>query len=174
MTLRALSLWQLWGSAVAEGHKLVETRHWSTKYRGDIAICGAKRPTRSAEVLAIGAAMPKCEARTWVERWRDCDHADEFGAVLCVATLTDVLPIDNEGTFGRESMFPMVGGRKLMPTLAQPAELELGDYSDGRFAWLLADVRTLERPVPVVGRQALFTLPADVEAAVRAQLTTAS
>lgn len=40
----------------------------------------------------------------------------------------------------------------------------------GPVAWLLADVRVLPVPVPCRGAQGLWTLPADVEAAVLAQL----
>ncbi|ETI62979.1 hypothetical protein C100_14945 [Sphingobium sp. C100] len=43
--MKALSLWQPWASAIALGHKRIETRHWSTGYRGLIAIHAAKRWT---------------------------------------------------------------------------------------------------------------------------------
>lgn len=34
-----------------------------------------------------------------------------------------------------------------------------GDYSAGRWAWHLADVRGLDLPIPMRGMQGLFTLP---------------
>ena len=40
----------------------------------------------------------------------------------------------------------------------------------GPACWELANVRTLAEPVPCRGQQGLWTLPADVEAAVRRQL----
>lgn len=39
----ALTLWQPWASLVAAGVKTVETRHWSTKYRGPLIIHAAAR-----------------------------------------------------------------------------------------------------------------------------------
>jgi len=46
----------------------------------------------------------------------------------------------------------------------------LGDFSKGRFVMGLSKVRRVKNPVPVIGRQGLFNLPAEVEAQVRAQL----
>lgn len=40
-TVRALSLWQPWAGFVAVGTKTIETRHWSTKYRGPLLIHAA-------------------------------------------------------------------------------------------------------------------------------------
>ena len=46
--MKAISLWQPWASALmlGRGFKEHETRHWSTTYRGLVAIHAAKRWTR--------------------------------------------------------------------------------------------------------------------------------
>lgn len=36
---------------------------------------------------------------------------------------------------------------------------DFGDYSPGRWAWLLTDVKPLDPPVAVKGRQGFFDLP---------------
>lgn len=36
--MKALTLWQPWASLVALGEKKIETRTWSTTYRGTLAI----------------------------------------------------------------------------------------------------------------------------------------
>ncbi len=41
---KALSLKQPWANLVASGKKTIETRKWSTKYRGDLVICSSKNP----------------------------------------------------------------------------------------------------------------------------------
>ncbi len=41
--MRAISLWEPWASAMANGFKRIETRSWPTNYRGDLLICAAKR-----------------------------------------------------------------------------------------------------------------------------------
>lgn len=43
--MKAISLWQPWASLVALGVKTIETRSWSTKYRGPLTIhAAARRP----------------------------------------------------------------------------------------------------------------------------------
>lgn len=50
MKIKALSLWQPWASLIAIGAKKIETRGWSTKYRGPLVICSAKRPASRYDV----------------------------------------------------------------------------------------------------------------------------
>lgn len=42
--MKAISLIQPWASMIASGKKTIETRKWSTKYRGDILIVASKSP----------------------------------------------------------------------------------------------------------------------------------
>lgn len=49
-------------------------------------------------------------------------------------------------------------------------EREWGDWTPGRWAWALQDVRKLTKPVPANGALGLWDVPSDVEAAVRASL----
>jgi len=55
MNIRALSLQQPYANLVAQGQKTLETRKWSTNYRGDILICasttGVGEPTGVALCL---------------------------------------------------------------------------------------------------------------------------
>ena len=72
--VRALSLWQPWASLIADGRKRYETRHWSTKYRGPLAIHAAKHIDRDAcQMFGYG--------------WR----AIPTGCILCVVELTGCL-----------------------------------------------------------------------------------
>lgn len=45
-----------------------------------------------------------------------------------------------------------------------------GDYSPGRWAWHLRDVRRLVVPIPCSGALSLWTVPPDVEEAIRMEL----
>ncbi len=42
--MKAICLKQPWANLIAEGKKTIETRKWSTKYRGDLVICSSKVP----------------------------------------------------------------------------------------------------------------------------------
>src|SRR3546814_14671667 len=62
--LKAISLWQPWASAIALGHKSIETRHWPTKYRGELAIHAAKRfGPDEREFASIERALGRMPAR---------------------------------------------------------------------------------------------------------------
>src|SRR5258708_5270609 len=53
--VKALTLWQPWASLIAVGAKTIETRSWSTSYRGPLAIHAAKRKP-DTELLEDGWA----------------------------------------------------------------------------------------------------------------------
>jgi len=116
--VRGLTLTQPWASLVASGHKRIETRSWRASYRG---------------VLLIHAAngFPP-EARAFASEERALGRVPATiptGAVVAVARLADVRPT--------EEIAPTISG----------LERRLGDYSPGRWAWLLDDVRALDTPV---------------------------
>lgn len=131
--MKAISLWQPWASAIALGHKRIETRHWSTSYRGPIAIHAAKRWTRDerdyADAFAHFMPMP---------------HGYPLGSIVATATLYDVRRT--------EVLAPMISAR----------EDQLGNYSPERFGWLLGDIQALAIPIPFLGRQGLFDIPDDL------------
>jgi hypothetical protein len=136
--LKAISLWQPWASAIPLGWKGVETRHWQTTHRGEIAIHAAKRWTvEQAEFASVERALGRVPARL------------PFGAIVALATLSDMRPTDE------------------LVLSVSAIERLYGNYAPGRFGWVLTNVRPLREPVGCVGRQSIWTLPADVAAAVR-------
>lgn len=42
--MKAISLKQPWANMIVEGKKTIETRKWSTIYRGDLVICSSRKP----------------------------------------------------------------------------------------------------------------------------------
>lgn len=136
--MKALSLWQPWASAIALGHKRIETRHWQTAYRGPIAIHAARRWTAAERAYAEHFA-----------HFMQMPSGYPLGAIVAIARLIDVRPT--------EELCCQISLR----------EDELGDYSPGRFGWLLQDIRPLVAPIPAKGMQGLFNLTAEVEAQVR-------
>lgn len=149
--MKAITLWQPWASLMAEGTKRNETRSWSTKYRGDIVICSAKRKAVTYiddDVARRMADMP-------------------MGVALCVVELFDVIPSDQcvKGSFdsGKISFENKM--------IVNQAEWAAGDYSLGRHIWVTRNLRLLRPPVPVTGRQMIFELPNQVVRAIERQLT---
>jgi activating signal cointegrator 1 len=87
--MKAISLWQPWASAMTAARKRNETRSWAASYRGDMAICAAKRKPTPEELLAI-------------ERWIGGLEL-VYGVVLCVVRLHRVVPTE----FERNAIRPM-------------------------------------------------------------------
>lgn len=145
--MTAISLWQPWASLMALGIKRNETRHWETKFRGELAICAAKR-RMDYESAALFSVILKCSNQP-------IPAAIPFGRVVAVVTMVDCIP--TTGLKDRGFHLGML-------------EFQCGNYEPNRFAWITTSVNKLKDPVPVVGRQGFFTLPLDVEAKVREQL----
>jgi hypothetical protein len=115
--MKALSLTQPFASLVVDGRKTIETRSWSTRYRGSLAIHATKTPDRVVcRNFGYDPAIISC------------------GAILGVVQLVDCVQFPNPKT---------------------PPD-KYGDFTVGRWGWLLADVTKLPAPVPVKGYQGLW------------------
>lgn len=136
--IKALSLWQPWASLVALGAKRIETRNWRTPYTGPIAIHATKTWVEGTASLALQEPYRGALGAAGVKFLRDLP----LGAVVAVATLagcvqTDVLLRDR--SYG-----------------VTPQEEAFGDYGEGRWGWLLRDIRRLPEPIPAKGAQGLW------------------
>lgn len=129
-TMKALSLWQPWASAIAAGLKTIETRAWKTSYRGPLLIHAAKRWDDEQQLLDrhFREVFPEYAARMPAQFPRGC--------LIAQCTLDDVVE-----TIGHHP---------------DPLENELGDFSLGRFAWRLSNVKPLNPPVKWPGAMGLF------------------
>jgi len=124
--LKALTLTQPWASLVAVGAKRWETRSWSTTYRGPLAIHAAKGFPGWAREFAEEAQI-KC---------RHLPGALPLGAIVATCRLADVIHTDKGAPTDVEDLF--------------------GDWSPGRYAWLLEDVAPLAQPVLARGALGLW------------------
>jgi hypothetical protein len=148
--MKVLSLLQPWASLVAIGAKRIETRSWATKYRGPLAIHASK-------------ALWKFNGKDEIERligltlWESgLYHQPKdlpYGAVIATCNLVDVRYMLQGKLYRYENGAVIAGGGIPMPS--EP-ELSFGDYTLGRFAWVLEDVRQLPEPIPAKGHQSLW------------------
>jgi hypothetical protein len=131
--VRGITIWQPWATLVARGVKKIETRSWGTTHRGPLAIHSAKRwsPLQSAAYQRfVDLGLYSLD---------DMETPLTVGKILAVAVLLDVVPVGS-----------------IKPGTQERA---LGDYSAGRFAWMLGDVRELSEPLAYTGSQTFFTVP---------------
>jgi hypothetical protein len=161
--MKTITLTQPWATLVAIGAKRIETRSWSTSYRGPLAIHAAKGPG----------------AHGWMQLQHMCRNVDPFastlahliegehvadrlplGAVVAVAELVDCVPLWADRMTASRSMPRTIGRHRddgepvLWELTAQ--EIAFGDYTPGRFGWLLDNVRPLAAPVMARGALGLW------------------
>lgn len=137
--MKALTLWEPWASLVAREHKRVETRIWSTKYRGPLAIHAAK--VLPPEWLGASRHSPEFQgyvARTMPEYFGRGAKAMPLGCVLCVVNLVSI----EETAVVRDGL--------------SEQELTFGNYEDGRYAWFFEMIEVFETPIPAKGNRLLW------------------
>lgn len=143
--MKALTVHQPWASAIARGAKRVETRSFWTKYRGPLAIHAAASP-----LSLLNAERHKSDL--WFGVLGMQLATQPLGAVVAVCELTGCERVEDIDPLWLDVQRSVVRGCKARHW----TERELGDFTPGRFGWLLADVRLLAMPVPVKGRQGLW------------------
>lgn len=156
--MRSLSVRQPWAFAIAKAGKTIENRSRGTAYRGELAIHAsqiydeeAALPTPAALSLLMDAAIAELRGTP--------EPAMARGAVVAVATL-------DQCHWYADCL--RAGSRNGL----------LGTWPCSEWAmslswhWTLTGVRPLAEPVPCRGQLGLWTVPEDVERAVRAQLET--
>lgn len=152
--MKALSLWQPWASAIAVGAKHIETRGWPTSYRGQLAIHAAKRKVLD-ELRRLHACRNWKGAMGWTGAF-DHDFARlPFGGIVAIANLVDCRR--TEAFRVDELDIP-----RIPPTRGDAfawTERQMGNYEPGRYGWVLADIKPLQRPIPFKGAQLLFEIP---------------
>ncbi len=125
--MRAITIHQPWASLVAIGAKTIETRSWSTKYRGPVAIHAAKKAVPVDDPYyrnVISAAA------------LDYDELP-CGVILATCNLVDCQKI----TSANCPCYP---------------EYAFSDFKPGLYAWKLMDIKPVSAPIPARGYRGLW------------------
>lgn len=153
--MRALSLTQPWATLVAIGAKTIETRSWATGYRGPLAIHATRETPRWSENDEVRDEIDAVLARAGYET----SEGLPSGAGAILLPRSSVLCVcDLLGVFRTESMCK----------LDSRGEELFGDFSPGRFGWLLGLLTVFVPPVPARGRQGLWAPDPELKAKLHA------
>lgn len=155
--MKALTVRQPHAAFIARGAKPIETRGWSTSYRGPLIIhAGTKCAAGDFGPYNVEDDTPRRSAKQYLMRgpiaW---PYRLPLGAVVASCVLADVVPIiDRCGTdmnapahicqsagsllFHRPRLTPFLDGETEHIITDQ---LPFGDFTPGRYAWLLEDVK---------------------------------
>lgn len=146
--IKILSLWEPWATFMCCGYKLNETRSWPTTYRGWLAIHAAKNKSALADADDIleDAGFDMSE-RTTVGGtvW-------PLGQIIAVVRLVECVRTED-----------------IRDTLTR-RERAMGNYSDGRFAWVTTDLHKIKPGVPFRGMQGLKVISTEGRDAILARL----
>lgn len=162
MRIKALSLWQPWASLITYDAKQIETRTWRAPQRliglrgFAVAIHATARFPREAQYLCLeepfrtvlsGAGHPEPE-RTLPR-----------GAVVAIAVVRDCVYTDDLLEFGiPQPLDPATLRRAAGRQKVSAQEQAFGDFSMGRWGWVLDQVRPLPEPYSCKGAQGLWSL----------------
>lgn len=145
--MRAISLWQPWASAIPAGLKTIETRSWSTAYRGPIAIHAAKRWTWQEKQFWMDR-VPRAARPTASDAFRALGivNAEDLplGCIVATCEVYDCVST-NDDPQTRCPEYPVA-----------LSDHEWGNFGPNRFAWFLRNIKPLAKPCPCIGRQGFF------------------
>lgn len=133
--MKALSLLQPWASLIAVGAKKIETRSWSTKYRGPLAIHASKKLLKDNDDL--------CYEEPFKSALKGF-YPFSLGIVVATCDLVDCIKMTPE----------------FIQSIQSP-ELDFGVYAVGRCAWILENIKPLEKPIPASGALSLWEWEAE-------------
>lgn len=167
--MKAITLWQPYASLIACGAKKHETRSWATGYRGPIAIHASSRNINRVlkDMFPLGdwTYSPDYSAKNHfvnaVQEATGFKNLDELpvGCVIATDNLKECYKIIKvfppSVPCGEYLAMVETGVRNIMFGITA-YDYFFGDWTPGRYAWRISDVKMLPEPVPAKGAQGLW------------------
>jgi hypothetical protein len=168
--MKAITLTAPYGTLIALAEKYpelgkhIETRGWSTSYRGELLIHQAKGLGPVGGMAGLRALINRpVFFKTLMRivpnynRYCDVDAIIEhlpLGALVAKATLVNcpMIGVLLDGT----PAYMVYDERLPVLQAVQEPELSFGYYEAGRHAWLLANIRAMPEPIPCKGALGLW------------------
>lgn len=144
--MKAYTVYQPYAYATVAGLKQYETRPRRTNIRGRVAVHAGKKWLNADglfELLNREIAYGKILETEYDRGIEHLERATElvYGAVVGTVEIVDCVPVEE------------------IADKLTPLERALGDFSPGRFAWVLRNPIMLEKPIPARGRQGWWNWP---------------
>jgi len=97
----ALSVRQPWANLIAQGKKTIETRTWSTDYRGELLIVSSRKPNIAPAGCAV-ALVELIDCRVMFESDEEAACCEIYpGAIAwCLENIHPVKPVAVRGRLG--------------------------------------------------------------------------
>jgi hypothetical protein len=147
MKKKVITLHALWAWLIRLKEKKIETRSWRTLYQGELYIHAGKT------IVPPGFERTK-EAETIKNTLKKHGLTMEqlpTGVIVAKCTLAGCLPIRTKDELNE--MAYLDAGDKWI--IADGEEYHFGDYTPGRWGWLLADIQPTDL-IPAKGKLGLW------------------
>lgn len=127
--MKVLSLLEPWASLISQKVKQIETRSWKTSYRGTLYIHASKREVKlnDEKNLALAQLLSTKDFK--------------YGAIIAKCKLVDCVFMD-------EAFLEYIKKNNI--------EYMCGEYSYGRYAWILEDIEQLKEPIYTNGHLSIW------------------
>lgn len=122
--MKVLSIIEPWATLIKEKKKFIETRSWKTAYRGELYIHASCKKIKmsDAHTIELLKLIPNVSMG--------------YGKIICKCQLVDCVYMD-------QAFLDKIQDNK--------QEFLCGDFSLGRYAWILENVEPLNEPIPAKG-----------------------
>lgn len=149
--IETITIWQPWASLCVAGIKPFETRSWATNYRGRIAIHAAAKPMDETMRFLPSELISKIYAAFWKKGIMP-EQVDNLptGAVVGTVEIARCLRVEQQ----TEKLAILVGENSIVSVSG--LELQLGDFSVGRYAWELLNPVMFDKPIKAVGHLGIW------------------
>lgn len=127
--MKVLSITEPYATLIANGVKKIETRSWKTNYRGKIYI-------HASSTKIHRNTLNNSELMSLVDL-----NCLNYGFIICSCTLKDCVSIDDD----------FINSVK-----KNKNEFVSGFYSNGRYAWILDDIKVLDKPIKAKGHLGIW------------------
>ncbi len=146
--MKALTIIQPWATLLATGKKYCETRSWKTNYRGEILIhAGGTRFNYFSDVCQGRKDLATYFKDAGIES-NAALQALPFKAFVGKAVLINCVQIDS----------PMAE----LIRKQHPEEYAFGNFTPGRYAWVMKDAALFDKPIPASGKQGLWNWEGEI------------
>lgn len=154
--MKVISLLQPWATLVVIGAKKIETRSWNTKHRGPILIHASKKIGKEQKELIHSKIF-----------WSKLKHLEELplGRIVGKVDIIKTAPTSYFNSFFRVKKFKELqaftsGG---VVDLNTKDEQAFGDFSSGRYGWLLKNpVAFTEHNFEIPGQLGIREFPVQI------------
>lgn len=173
--MKALTIQQPYATLLLQKDKKYETRSWTTKYRGPVAIHAAKAWNSDIfQYLLSPLATIDCLERLGITP-TVIEEEMPKGAIIGTAELVNIWKIcrrpdpevNGKWQIFAKSMTEDIEapdyGKEIIPTEQEKALGHWNYYSQPMYAWEFQNIKALAEPIPAKGKQGLWNWDGEIK-----------